>query len=91
MTFPYIIMTKIPVFMIIMIFCTQLLTNVIPCAIMPSHSIESIKLWRNLWQTTETIGKTFTYKEMKTVYTIILFEQSSAEFKTPDLNGAYLH
>ena len=28
---------------------------------------------------------------MKTVYTIIFFEQSSAEFKAPDLNGAYLH
>ena len=37
------------------------------------------------------LGKTFTYKEMKTVYTIIFFEQSSAEFKAPDLNGAYLH
>ena len=36
-------------------------------------------------------GKTFTYKKMKTVYTIIFFEQSSAEFKAPDLNGAYLH
>ncbi len=37
------------------------------------------------------LDKTFTYKEMKTVYTIIFFEQSSAEFKAPDLNGAYLH
>ena len=48
MTFSYIIMTKNPAFMIIMIFCTQLLTNVILYAIMPSHSIESIELWRNL-------------------------------------------
>lgn len=37
------------------------------------------------------LGKTFTYKEMKPVYTIIFFEQSSVEFKAPNLNGAYLH
>ena len=49
MTFSYIIMTKNPAFMIIMIFCTQLLTNVIPCAIMPSHSIEGIEYTEDIY------------------------------------------
>ena len=49
MAFPYIIMTKIPAFMIIMIFCTQLLTNVILCAIMPSHSIGSTEYTEDIY------------------------------------------
>ena len=36
-------------------------------------------------------GKAFTYKDMRPVYTIIFFEKSLPEFKTPALNGNYLH
>ena len=36
-------------------------------------------------------GKAFTYKDMRPVYTIIFFEKSLPEFKTPVLGGKYLH
>ena len=36
-------------------------------------------------------GKTFTYKDMRPVYTIIFFEKSLPEFKAPVLGGKYLH
>ena len=36
-------------------------------------------------------GKRFTYKDLKPVYTIILFENSQSVFKDPALGGAYIH
>lgn len=36
-------------------------------------------------------GKRFVYKDMKPVYTIILFEKSGKVFKEPTLNGSYIH
>ena len=36
-------------------------------------------------------NKNFMYSDMKKVYTIVLYEKSSAVFKDSSLNGAYLH
>ena len=36
-------------------------------------------------------GSTFTYQDLKTVYTIVMFENSPKECKDPELSDIYLH